>query len=86
MALPVLAILRRLGVRHPGLMWVAVAIVGLPMGHVLGSPAVFVDGPTAEQIEHGLYWSDMLIYMTLFGFSGLTYSYFLRGSQSKLSE
>lgn len=78
MALPVLAVLRRFGAERIGLMWAAAALVGAPMGYVLANPVTFAWTPTEEQFEHGPYWFDMLIYMVLFGLSGVMYAYLHR--------
>jgi hypothetical protein len=75
LALPVLALLRRLGASHFASFWAAAALAGGPMGYVLANPRVFAWSPTETQFQHGPYWSTMLVYMVLFGLSGLAYSY-----------
>src|SRR5258706_10846813 len=46
--LPVLAVLRSLGARHPVSLWAIAALVGGPMGYVLAHPVEFAWTPTEE--------------------------------------
>ena len=71
--LPVVSILRRLGFTAPALLWVAAAMVGLPMGYVLANPVEYTISPTDEEFQHGPYWPGMYIYAALFGLTGLAY-------------
>ncbi len=72
-ALPLLALTRKLGLVYPAGLWGIAALVAAPMGYVLANPAVFDWQPSEEDFEHGAYWGRMASYMVLFGLSGLVF-------------
>ena len=69
-ALPVLVVARRLGVRGLLALWVVAALVGAPVGYLWANPAVFADDPAVTPTPH---WGSMFEYMALFGVTGLLY-------------
>jgi len=70
-ALPVLVVARRLGVRGLSALWLIAALVGAPVGYLWANPAAFADEPELTQPPH---WGSMFEYMALFGVPGLLYA------------
>jgi peptidoglycan/LPS O-acetylase OafA/YrhL len=73
LALPVVHLLLRVGVRRAALLWLAVAALGAPVGYILAHPLVYAWTPTDKDVRHGPYWGLMLGHMALFGLTGPTY-------------
>ena len=48
------------------------------MGYVMANPVEFAWTPSEVEFQHGPYWDSMIIYMALFGLTGLVYSLFAR--------
>jgi hypothetical protein len=74
-ALPVLLLCRRGGVRKPGALWLVSSMVGAPIGYVLANPVDFAWAPTEADFAHGPHWGLMVGYMALFGLSGLLFDF-----------
>ena len=71
-ALPILVVARRLGVRGLLALWLVAGLVGAPVGYAWANPASFADDPA---VAPGPYWCfSMLGYMALFGITGLLYA------------
>ncbi|MCK9687422.1 hypothetical protein [Scleromatobacter humisilvae] len=73
-ALPVLVLCRRFGIRSLISLWLVAALIGGPMGYALANPVEFAWAPTEADFTHGPYWGLMLGYMTLFGLTGLLFA------------
>ena len=78
LALPALAVARRLGATHFLWFWLVAAIAGMPMGYVLANPVEFDWAPTEADFDHGPYWELMYLYAVLFGMTGAAYGFLLR--------
>ena len=70
-ALPLLVVARRFGVRGLLALWVVAAFVGTPVGYLWADPTLFADDPGVAQTPH---WASMFEYMALFGVTGLLYA------------
>jgi len=73
-ALPVLVLCRRFGIRGLISLWLVAALIGGPMGYVLANPVEFAWTPTEADFTSGPYWNVMLGYMALFGLTGLFFA------------
>ncbi len=74
-ALPVLLLCRRIGVRRAVSLWLVAALVGYPMGYVLANPVEYAWTPTEADFAHGPYRDVMFTYTALFGLTGLLYAF-----------
>lgn len=71
-ALPMLVVARRLGLRGLLTLWLVAGLVGAPVGYVWANPASFADDPS---VTPSPYWGfTMFGYMALFGITGLLYA------------
>ena len=71
-ALPILVVARRLGLRGLLALWLVAGLVGAPVGYVWSNPAAFADDP---EITQSPYWGfSMFGCMALFGLTGLLYA------------
>lgn len=61
------------GLRQPIALWSVAALCALPMGFIMANPVDFRFTPTEQDFNHGPNTADMVIYMALFGLSGLAY-------------
>jgi len=70
-ALPLLVVARRLGLRGLLARWVVAGLVGAPVGYVWANPAAFADDAEVTQNPD---WASMFGYMALLGLTGLFYA------------
>ena len=73
-ALPVLVLCRRFGVRSLISLWLVAALIGGPVGYALANTVEFARTPMEAVFTHGPYWGLMLGYMALFGLTGLLFA------------
>ena len=72
-ALPVMLLMRKAGVRHVWVYVLASIATGYLVGHRISDPAQYAWQPSEEDFAHGIYWGLLFGYLICSGVTGLLF-------------